>query len=50
VRSTPYQLKTARFPAYRDLNDFEFYRPALGSDAAAISPNPLAWAYQAPAS
>lgn len=24
VRSTAYQLKTARFPAYRDLNDFDF--------------------------
>ena len=24
VRSTAYQLKTARFPAYRDLNGFEF--------------------------
>ena len=24
VRSTAYQLKTARFPAYRDLNGFDF--------------------------
>ena len=37
VRSTAYQLKTARFPAYRDLNGFDFGGDGIGTDGTTDS-------------
>src|SRR4029079_3226946 len=38
VRSTAYQLKTARFPAYRDLNGFDFASSAVTDQLALLTP------------
>jgi ABC-type Fe3+-hydroxamate transport system substrate-binding protein len=43
-----YWFRAGAMSAHRIIDDL--YRAVLGSDAAAVSPNPLAWAYQAPAS
>lgn len=39
VRSVAYELKTARFPAYRDLNGFDFTSSAINE---ALVPNSTA--------